>query len=71
MKKAFLALSTLTLGLLVGCSTPSLIVLSNGQEIQTLDKPKYDAKSGFYELKQPAGKLQRLNKDQVHTIKAL
>ena len=71
MKKICLVLYALTLSLLAGCSTPSLIVLNSGQEIQTLDEPKYDAKSGFYEFKQPDGKPQRINKDQVNTIRTL
>jgi len=71
MKKTTLFASSLILVLLAGCSTPSLIVLNDGREIQTLDAPEYDSKSGFYEFKQPDGKLQRLNKDQVRTIKDL
>lgn len=71
MKKTLLATMFLALGLLAGCSTPSVIVLNDGREIQTLDTPEYDAKSGFYEFKQPDGKPQRLNKDQVRTIKEL
>ncbi|MCL6692391.1 YgdI/YgdR family lipoprotein [Pseudomonas sp. R3.Fl] len=71
MNKTALIASALTLGFLAGCSTPSLIVLNDGREIQTLDTPDYNAKSGFYEFKQPDGKLQRLNKDQVRTIKDL
>lgn len=71
MKKPLLPTTLLALGLLAGCSTPSVIVLNDGREIQTLDTPEYDAKSGFYEFKQPDGKLQRLNKDQVRNIKEL
>lgn len=71
MKKVTLLASSLLLGLLTGCSTPSLVVLNDGREIQTLDTPEYDAKSGFYEFKQPDGKLQRLNKDLVRSIKDL
>ncbi|CDM42650.1 MULTISPECIES: YgdI/YgdR family lipoprotein [Pseudomonadaceae] len=71
MKKTFLTSVFLTLGLLAGCSTPSLIVLNDGREIQTLDTPDYDAKSGFYEFEQLDGKRQRLNKDQVRTIQEL
>ncbi|WP_136475634.1 YgdI/YgdR family lipoprotein [Pseudomonas sp. DG56-2] len=71
MKKVILATSALVLTLLSGCSTPSLIVLNDGREIQTLDTPEYDNKSGFYNFKQPDGKLQRVNKDQVNTIKSL
>jgi len=71
MKKKTLITPLLALGLLAGCSTPSVIVLNDGREIQTLSTPKYDAKTGFYEFKQPDGKLQRLNKEQIRTIKDL
>lgn len=71
MKKLTLVASSLLLGLLAGCSSPSLIVLNDGREIQTLDTPDFDARSGFYEFKQPDGKLQRINKDLVQGIKEL
>ncbi len=71
MNKAPLFTSLFICCLLSGCSSPSLIVLNDGREIQTLDVPDFDAKSGFYEFKQPDGKLQRLNKDQIRTIKDL
>jgi len=58
-------------GGLSGCSTPSAIVLNDGRELQTLDAPRYDSKSGFYEFRELDGKLQRVNKDQVKTIKDL
>ncbi|EPM0509110.1 YgdI/YgdR family lipoprotein [Pseudomonas monteilii] len=71
MKKSLLVTCAISFGLLAGCSTPSLIVLNDGKEIQTLSTPRYDQKTGFYEFKQPDGKLQRLNKEQVRTIKDL
>lgn len=71
MKKVTLVATSLLLGMLAGCSSPSLIELNDGREIQTLDTPDYDAKSGFYEFKQPDGKLQRVNKDLVKSIKDL
>ncbi|ELF6204787.1 TPA: YgdI/YgdR family lipoprotein [Pseudomonas putida] len=69
MKTSTRIASILLFGLLAGCSSPSLIVLNDGREIQTLSTPRYDAKTGFYEFKQPDGKLQRLNKEQIRTIK--
>lgn len=58
-------------GLLAGCSTPSVITLIDGREIQTTDEPKYDDESGFYEFEQLDGKRSRINKDQVRTVKEL
>ncbi|TBU96824.1 YgdI/YgdR family lipoprotein [Stutzerimonas kirkiae] len=71
MTKTALTATALLFGLLVGCATPSLIVLDDGSEIQTLDTPVYDRQSGFYEFEQPDGKLHRINKDRVQTIKQL
>lgn len=71
MKNTILATSLLALGLLAGCSTPSLIVLNDGREIRTLDTPRYDDETGFYEFEQPDGKRERLNKEQIRTIRDL
>lgn len=59
------------LSLLAGCSTPSVITLNDGREIQTLDRPDYDDDSGFYEFKGLDGKPGKVNKDQVSTVKEL
>ncbi|MDR2307007.1 MAG: YgdI/YgdR family lipoprotein [Paucimonas sp.] len=56
---------------LAGCSTPSVITLNDGRELQTTDTPKFDRNSGFYEFKQLDGKPTRINKDQVQSIKDL
>ncbi|CAM4001796.1 hypothetical protein CCOS865_03638 [Pseudomonas reidholzensis] len=56
---------------LAGCSTPSLITLNDGREIQAIDQPQYDRDSGFYEFEQLDGKRTRINKDQVRTISDL
>ncbi|HEY8331221.1 MAG TPA: YgdI/YgdR family lipoprotein [Pseudomonas sp.] len=61
----------LCIGLLAGCSTPAAITLKDGRELQSLDTPEFDEDSGFYEFKQPDGKLTRLNKDEVRSIKDL
>lgn len=57
--------------LLAGCSSPSVITLNDGREIQTLDRPKYDEDSGFYEYEQIDGKPGKVNKDQVRTVQEL
>jgi major membrane immunogen (membrane-anchored lipoprotein) len=56
---------------LAGCSTPSVITLNDGREIQTVDTPYYDEDSGFYEFEQLDGKPTKVNKDQVRTVKEL
>ena len=63
----------LLLGLFVlaGCSSPSVITLNDGREIQTLDQPDFDDESGFYEYEGLDGKPGRVNKDQVRTVKEL
>ena len=68
-----LAALMLTAGLaaLAGCSLPSVITLNDGREIQTVDTPKYDSSSGFYQFKQLDGKDTRINKDQIRTVKEL
>ncbi|WP_263265121.1 YgdI/YgdR family lipoprotein [Pseudomonas sp. RIT-PI-S] len=59
------------LAALAGCSTPTVITLNDGREIQAVDTPKYDEESGFYEIEQLDGKQTRVNKDQVRTVKEL
>ncbi|AZL67128.1 YgdI/YgdR family lipoprotein [Pseudomonas sichuanensis] len=72
MKKYLLpALLIGTFATLAGCSSPSVITLNDGRELQTLDTPHFDRDSGFYEFKQLDGKQNRVNKDQVQSIKDL
>lgn len=63
----------LALGLttLVGCSSPAVITLNDGREIQAVDEPEYDEESGFYEFEQLDGTRAKVNKDQVRTVKQL
>lgn len=53
---------------LAGCSSPSIITLNDGRELQALDQPYFDRASGFYEFEQLDGKRTRINKDQVRSI---
>ncbi|SDG78383.1 protein of unknown function [Pseudomonas benzenivorans] len=53
---------------LAGCASPSVITLNDGRELQTLDRPKYEEDSGFYEFEQLDGTRAKVNKDQVRTI---
>ncbi|WP_017939244.1 YgdI/YgdR family lipoprotein [Zestomonas thermotolerans] len=64
-------LLALGLGILAGCSSPAVITLNDGREIQAVDTPEYDEESGFYEFEQLDGKRVRVNKDQVRTVKEL
>jgi len=63
----------LALGLatLAGCASPTVITLNDGREIQAVDTPHFDEESGFYEFEQLDGKENRVNKDQVRTVKEL
>ncbi|TBV00042.1 YgdI/YgdR family lipoprotein [Stutzerimonas kirkiae] len=56
---------------LAGCSTPSVITLDDGREIQTLDRPDYDEDSGFYEYQLIDGSSGKVNKDRVRTVRDL
>lgn len=64
-------LLTLGLATLAGCSSPSVITLNDGREIQTVDEPVFDEDTGFYEFEQLDGKRAKVNKDQVRTLKEL
>jgi hypothetical protein len=64
-------LLTLGLATLAGCASPSVIILNDGRELQTLDQPEYDEETGFYEFEQLDGKRAKVNKDQVQTVKEL
>lgn len=69
MKKLLLpALLLGTFATLAGCSTPSLITLNDGREMQAVDAPKFEKDSGFYEFQQLDGKRTRINKDQVLSL---
>jgi len=73
MTQRTLATFMLALGLttLAGCSSPAVITLNDGREIQSVDTPRFDNESGFYEFEQLDGKQTRINKDQVRTVKDL
>ncbi|MCX7079117.1 MAG: YgdI/YgdR family lipoprotein, partial [Pseudomonas sp.] len=54
-----------------GCASPTVITLNDGREIQSVDTPRFDKDSGFYEFEQLDGKETRINKDQIRTVKDL
>ncbi|MDO9623565.1 MAG: YgdI/YgdR family lipoprotein [Pseudomonas sp.] len=64
-------LLALGLATLAGCASPSVITLNDGREIQTINTPKFDDNSGFYEFEQLDGNRAKVNKDQVRTIREL
>ena len=69
-KKYFSALfAAAALVALAGCSSPTVITLKDGTQLETTNKPKFDDDSGFYEFEQLDGKPERINKDDIHTIK--
>jgi len=70
-QRTLTALLATSLLALAGCSTPSVITLNDGTQIQTVDVPEFDEESGFYEFEQLDGKPTRVNKDQVITVKEL
>lgn len=67
----YLITALLAFGLfsLAGCSTPTIITLKDGREIQAVDVPWYDMQTGFYEYKQWDGTRTQINRDQVQSIK--
>jgi hypothetical protein len=73
MTQRTLATLMLALGLatLAGCASPTVITLNDGREIQSVDSPRFDKDSGFYEFEQLDGKETRINKDQIRTVKDL
>ena len=58
MMQRTLATFMLALGLatLAGCSSPTVITLNDGREIQSVDTPKFDSDTGFYETKIATGR---------------
>ena len=71
LRRTALALPLAVALALAGCSSPTVITLNDGREIQTLDIPDFDEETGFYEFEQLDGKRAQINKDQVRTIKEL
>lgn len=64
-------LLALGMGALAGCSSPSVITMKDGREIQSVDTPEYDSSTGFYEFEQLDGARVQVNKDQVRSVKDL
>jgi hypothetical protein len=56
--------------LLLGCSTPYVIHLKNGDVMESTDEPDFDDDSGFYKFEDYSGKEVRLNKDEIISMEA-
>jgi hypothetical protein len=57
------------LGLLaLGCATPYVIRLKNGEIVETRDEPDFDTDSGFYEFEDSFGRRVRMNKDEISSM---
>lgn len=67
LKNALLALTAVSVGLLAGCSQPSVVHTKDGQQIVTPDKPKIDNDTGMVEY-EDNGKEMQINKDQVRSV---
>lgn len=67
LKTMTLALVMTGVGVLAGCSSPSVINQRDGSSTVAPDEPEYDKKSGMYEYEQNGKKMQ-INKDDVKSI---
>ncbi|RBL81248.1 YgdI/YgdR family lipoprotein [Streptomyces cavourensis] len=67
LKTMTLALVVTGVGVLAGCSSPSVIQQRDGSSTVTPDAPTYDKKSGMYEYDKDGKKVQ-INKDDVKSI---
>ncbi|MFC1820827.1 YgdI/YgdR family lipoprotein [Thermodesulfobacteriota bacterium] len=68
-KKLGILLMTFLLMVSVGCATHHAILMKDGRTIVSKEEPKFDKKTGFYEIKTEDGHKMRLNKDEVVEIK--
>lgn len=68
MKNLGLSLAALTLLVLAGCSTQTVVTLQNGTQYLTKDMPNAKTADGFYEFVDIAGKHVRVKADDVATV---
>ncbi len=52
-----------------GCSSPHTVVLKDGTEIRARDEPRFDERTGFYQLEDEEGRIQMINKDEVRMVR--
>ena len=67
LKTTTLALILTGVGVLAGCSSPSMVEKRDGSQVVTPDEPQYNEDTGFYEYERDGHKVQ-INKDDVKTI---
>ncbi|WP_417219996.1 YgdI/YgdR family lipoprotein [Achromobacter spanius] len=67
LKTMTLALAVTGVGVLAGCSSPSVIQQRDGSSTVTSDAPSYDEDAGMYEYDKD-GKKVKVNKDDVKSI---
>ncbi|MCS3508417.1 YgdI/YgdR family lipoprotein [Achromobacter sp. AGC78] len=67
LKTMTLALVVTGVGVLAGCSSPSVIQQRDGSSTVTPDTPSYDEDAGMYEYDKD-GKKVKVNKDDVKSI---
>ena len=65
-----LALAALLAVAALGCATPYVIHLKDGQVIQSKDEPEFDKRAGFYRFEDASGKSVRVNKDDIVKMEA-
>src|SRR3546814_11185658 len=66
LKTMTLALIMTGVGVLAGCSSPSMVEKRDGSQVVTPDEPQYNEDTGFYEYEKDGHKVQ-VNKDAVKT----
>ncbi|NVZ23459.1 YgdI/YgdR family lipoprotein [Pseudomonas costantinii] len=69
MKILGLPLVALTLLVLAGCATQTVVTLQNGTQYLTKDMPKTNTSDGFYEFIDIAGKHVRVKPSDVATVR--
>lgn len=62
-------LACFALACIGGCSSPADVVLVDGSVLHSLEKPDFDSHSGFYKIIQGNGRVLKVNKDFVKSIK--
>jgi len=53
----------------IGCATPQVVILKNGNKIETRDKLDFDITTGFYRYESADGVKGQINKDEIVEIK--
>ncbi|MFJ1302977.1 YgdI/YgdR family lipoprotein [Pseudomonadota bacterium AL_CKDN230030165-1A_HGKHYDSX7] len=66
-KNMTLALVLTGVGVMAGCSSPTVVEKRDGSQVMTSDEPEYNKKTGMYEYEKDGKKVQ-MNKDDVKTM---